>query len=173
MVGQPEREEIMSIRTKTGDDGNTSLLGGERVSKDDPRIEANGALDELDSHLAETAILLTNDVLKDMIIDIQKTLKKLMSQIADPSREYIGSLDVAHLEAMLYSDIFADLHRIGNFVLQRGTLSAAKLDICRTITRRAERRVVSMASKYGVSEYVLSYLNCLSDLLFMMGRVAG
>jgi len=165
---------MMSIRTKTGDDGQTSLLlGDERVSKDDLRIEANGALDELDSHLAEAMLLLSNTTLKDMILDIQKTLKKVMSQIADPSREYIGSMEVAHLEAMLYSDIFIGLPPFDSFIVFRGSLPAAKLDICRSVARRAERRVVSMAGKYGVSEYVLSYLNCLSDLLFLMGRVAS
>jgi len=163
----------MSIRTRTGDTGQTSLLGSDRISKDDLRIEANGAIDELDSQLAETLLLLTHPALKDMVTDIQKTLKQIMAQIADPSGTYTSSYDVQHLEALLYGDIFADLPPIDGFITIRGNLSAAKLDICRTIARRAERRVVSMAKEYPVSDHILAYLNGLSDLLFMMERVAG
>ena len=163
----------MSITTKTGDHGTTSLWSGERVSKDHVRVEAYGSFDELDSFLAE-AQHYVNDSNKDILERIQDILPSIMSELASTkSGEMSTNLDA--YVTFLSSQII-ELEKqvsIKSFVKKGKTLSSAKLDICNAITRRAERRIVSLMTSNDVkiNPLILIFINRLSDLLFLMARV--
>ena len=162
----------MSISTKTGDKGKTSLWSGERITKDHIRVEAYGTLDELDAHLSEAKLLVQNIELVDILETIQKTLKLLMGELASVQKKFpntIKEYDVINLSNLVNK--YEKNVILNGFVVSRKTLSAAKLDICRTVSRRAERRIVSLSSIDYVSEHILAYMNRLSDLLFIMARI--
>jgi len=160
----------MDVRTKTGDDGQTSLLSGERVSKDDLRMEVNGTLDELDCHLGEAILLVDDLMIKANIYGIQETLKKIMAEVVDCGHSYITEDDVGYIDSQFENDIYASLPPLKNLVIPGGKLPSVKLDICRTVARRAERRIVTLSKVQPVSEHILVYINRVSDLLFLMAR---
>jgi len=160
----------MDVRTKTGDDGQTCLLSGERVYKDDLRMEVNGTLDELDCHLGEAKLLASDLMIKANIHGIQETLKKIMAEIVDCGHEHVTSYDVGYLESQFENDIYVSLPPLNKLVIPGGTLPSVKLDICRAVARRAERLVVKLAKTQPVSENILVYMNRVSDLLFLMAR---
>jgi len=170
---------IMKIYTRTGDKGQTGLLGGTRVAKDDPRIEAYGTVDELNSHLG---------MLRDLaaphhgafIVDIQNTLFAIGSRLASGSEDEAAKFkvpvvteeNITALEQAMDS-MDSQLETMRNFILPGGHVAVSQAHICRTICRRAERRVVQLAAGTEVSEVIVRYLNRLSDLLFMMARHLG
>jgi cob(I)alamin adenosyltransferase len=164
----------MGISTFTGDDGKTSLLDGDRVWKDDPRIEALGAIDELDSHLAE-AIHLVKARERVLLGEVRAFLALVSALLAgadaDPRAEALaGATEKLAAGIGLYEDETP----ITGFVVT-GTLPAsAKIDLCRATARRAERRLVTVirsgAADTKTLRSVLKYLNRLSDFLFMAAR---
>jgi len=161
----------MSIATTTGDKGQTSLFSGERVWKDDLRVEAYGSLDELDAHIGEAKNQINDVNTRHLLIDIQKVLFKVMGQLASKADAYpdaIGLDEVAKLTEMIQD--YEQRVDLKGFVIPGSILQSAKLDICRTITRRAERRIITLSKQEEIPEVILVYVNRLSDFFFILAR---
>ncbi|HNW24116.1 MAG TPA: cob(I)yrinic acid a,c-diamide adenosyltransferase [Candidatus Cloacimonas sp.] len=161
----------MSIVTKNGDSGKTSLFSGEKVFKDDPRVQAYGTLDELNSWIGECKNYLSDPRQKENLLEIQKTLFRCMGQLATKKGTYpqpITNKDVDNITELVYS-LEKNLHLKG-FVIPGGNTVSAKLDICRTVARRAERRIISLSRQENIAPELLSYVNRLSDFLFVLAR---
>ena len=183
-------EPIMSTRiyTRTGDKGETGLFGGQRVFKDDLRVEAYGTTDELNAVLGIAAAQCEDAETIDLIRSIQAELFQLGADIATPpgertrrGRATITRIDgdnVARLEAQI-DRWESELPPLQVFILPGGHPVAAALHQARAVCRRAERRCVSLrrsenaADSAAVSDHVLQYLNRLSDLLFVLSRAAN
>jgi cob(I)alamin adenosyltransferase len=172
----------MKLYTKTGDGGETGLFGGKRVSKDSVRVEAYGAVDELNAAIGVILTHLTDADLRERLITIQSALFDLGSELATPADSAVAAsgaklprVEPRTIEAMeSWIDAFdAEVEPLRNFVLPGGSAGGAALHLARTVCRRAERRVVTLAARDAVREDVLRYLNRLSDLLFVMARVAN
>lgn len=165
----------MKIYTRTGDDGRTGLLGPGRVPKHAPRVEAYGAVDELNAALGVARGLDASGWLAAELGVIQTRLFPLGAELAasEPARleslERIGDEDVVALERWI-DRLDAELAPLSSFVLPGGAPLAAQLHFARTVCRRAERRVVALAAHEPVAAPVLRYLNRLADLLFVMAR---
>ncbi len=168
----------MKIYTRRGDGGDTDLFGGPRVSKDDLRVEAYGAVDELNACLGACRAESRHDDLRGMLESLQSRLFDLGGGLATPSaahRQKSGvpepqPQDVAELEAQI-DRLEKELEPLERFILPGGSKAAAAFHVARTVCRRAERRAVSLHREEPVSEASLRYLNRLSDLLFVMARV--
>lgn len=162
---------LSKIYTRTGDDGTTGLGDGSRTPKDSARVEAYGTVDELNSHLG---VLLACDGvpedIRELLVHIQHALFDLGGELCVPGMETIHDADVASLEHTL-DHYNADLPRLKEFILPGGGIAAAQCHIARTVCRRAERRVVTLARDEAVRPQVVHYLNRLSDLLFVLCRV--
>ena len=161
----------MSISTKTGDKGQTSLWSGERVSKDDIRVEAYGTIDELDSFISEVRLIIDSKDTNELLGIIQNTLFLVMGELASEQKKFskpITSNDVDHLTSVV-ERIEVSI-KPKSFKALRNTISSAKLDICRAISRRAERRIIRLSRKSEVSEYIIAYMNRLSDVLYLLAR---
>lgn len=169
----------MKIYTRTGDKGQTSLLGGTRVPKDHARIEAYGTIDELNSHLGMLRDLLNSHQL-ELIIGIQQKLFSIGSRLAAASEAEADRFKVPHVDE---DDITAlehamdtmdsELPEMRNFILPGGHVAVSQAHICRTVCRRAERLVVHLAAQEQLPEVIVRYLNRLSDLLFVLARWSG
>ena len=167
----------MKIYTKTGDKGETGLFGGERVSKNSPRIEAYGTIDELNAFIGLAVIEVSDKSVKDLLQKIQNWLFSIGADLATPDNEKTKKLNVFRTpeEYYLYIEKEIDnyeskLDELRNFILPGGTKSAALLHICRTITRRAERMVVALNSTVKIGNNIIIFLNRLSDLFFVLAR---
>ncbi|MHA1136317.1 MAG: cob(I)yrinic acid a,c-diamide adenosyltransferase [Candidatus Thorarchaeota archaeon] len=167
------------IYTRAGDKGKTGLLSGERIDKADPRVEAYGTVDELGTFLG-VAKVHSSDRIAGYIHNIQQKLFLINSELAtnqdsldddSPLRtlERVDSADVDHLEKIA-DELSEELPLLTNFVIPGGTKASAFLHVCRTVCRRAERRIVYFASTHPVNEELIRYINRLSDLLFVMAR---
>ena len=168
----------MKIYTKTGDRGDTSLFGGKRISKDEPRIEAYGTVDELNS-LIGVARAFNDDIELDSILTrIQDQLFVLGADLAttqevkSPAVTRIAPSDISFLERTI-DEVDARLNPLKTFILPGGAKAAAFLHNARTVCRRAERRVVSLKKTGEIPGDVPVYLNRLSDLLFVLARYAN
>lgn len=169
----------MKIYTKTGDTGSTGLFGGPRVSKDDDRIEAYGTVDELNAALGLVRASGLNSDLDEQLSQLQSELFSIGAELAtlDPDARgvrLIGSEHIARLEQWI-DQHEATLEPLRHFILPTGSMAAAQLHLARAICRRAERRVVTLerCHEASVSDTLLIYLNRLSDLLFVLSRVAN
>ncbi len=168
---------LTSITTKGGDTGQTSLADGSRVAKFDPRIVAQGSVDELNAAIG-VAVLHANDEMRAMLTRIQNDLFDLGSDITIPEAVKtetslrIADAHVSALEADVET-VNARLEPLSSFVLPGGTASAAYLHLARTIARRAERDVWALADHAEINVLMGTYLNRLSDLLFVLGRDAN
>ena len=175
----------VKIYTRGGDKGETTLLGGVRVSKNDPRVTAYGTVDELNAALGVAIALekgnpsgLSSDDLRSLQEDLFTMGARLAA--ADPERALRkGTIPalvegrIAELEAWI-DRLDADLPSLDAFVLPGGSIVAAQLHVARTICRRAERNVMGLLSEQpDLDEVVIPYLNRLSDLLFMLARYAN
>lgn len=166
----------MKIYTKTGDDGTTGLQGGKRVSKSDLRIIAYGTVDEANSSLG---VVLSHNIdadIKELLTRIQNELFIAGSDLSNPDLEKpnnrIAEQMVENLEKNI--DKFeAELSPLTNFILPGGHQIAAHLHMARTIVRRAETNVVALAKDEQINTHCQKYLNRLSDLLFVLARVAN
>lgn len=161
----------MGIVTKTGDDGLTGLWSGERVRKDDLRVEAYGTIDELDSFLGEARHWLKRDDCREIVEEIQKDLYRVAGQLATRSGAFsmpVTEADEQRLGA--YVDRLEAEIPLAGFVIPGSNVQSAKLDIARTVCRRAERRIVALAWDADVPAPLRRYVNRLSDLLFMLAR---
>ena len=169
----------MSIVTRHGDGGETSLLYGGRVPKDDLHTEAYGALDEAISALGLARALSSGSVLAGRILDLQRDLFTVGAELATatPDRELLAKHFATVRPAMIEAldaevhDLEARVQLPKGFVIPGGTPVAAALDLARTFVRRAERRTVTLDRAGGLANAeVLRYLNRCSDLLFMLAR---
>jgi cob(I)alamin adenosyltransferase len=168
----------LKIYTRRGDGGETDLFGGSRVAKDHARVEAYGAVDELNACLGQCTAETSHDDLRSIGSDVQGLLFDLGGYLAAPSeksREKGGvpqpeAEDVGALEAHI-DRLEAELEPLQRFILPGGSPQAARFHVARTVCRRAERRVVLLHRDEPVSAPALRYLNRLSDLLFVMARV--
>ncbi len=162
----------MSITTKTGDDGNTSLWDGRRIPKDALRLECSGTIDELNCFLGDASHYIQSDEVKALIEILQRTLGTIAGSIVtEQEYTYPGSITTETVEQLTeWISAFEMKVPITGFVIPGSTPGSAKLDICRCVCRRAERRVVSLSHQEKVENVLLQYLNRLSDLLYMMAR---
>ncbi len=169
----------MKIYTKTGDEGETGLWGGVRVLKDHVRIEACGAIDELNAFLGVARAEILPQEVHCVLDRVQHELFVLGAEVAAPRDSRRIALRIAESQvAQLEQDIDrfdSRLPPLHNFILPGGVRSAATLHAARTVCRRAERRVVHLAvtPEQPVSELALCYLNRLGDLLFVLARYAN
>jgi len=166
----------MKIYTKTGDAGQTGLFGGPRVAKDHARIEAFGTVDELNSHLGLVRTLAGAGGFDPLLRRIQCELFDLGAQLATPGavEERITTEHVAFIEVEIDRHE-AMLEPLTCFILPTGTPLAAALHVARTVCRRSERRVVTLAGRLEttIPANAIEYLNRLGDLLFVLSRVAN
>ncbi len=164
----------MKIYTKTGDAGQTSLFGGVRTQKNDPRIEAYGTVDELNSILGIVLSFKTTDRGNSILNEIQQNLFVVGADLATPEGkkeriERVGEKEIEWLEARI-DELQAGLPELKSFILPGGSKSGSYLHLARTVCRRAERAIVSCREKEAVSDHLLIYMNRLSDLLFVLAR---
>ncbi len=163
------------VYTRTGDAGMTSLVSGNRVSKDDVRVEAYGTVDELNSNIG---VLLHSTKLDDQ--DVIALLRKAQNKLFNIGAYLANDREDASLYGLTQDDVTAleqkmdkmsiELPPMRGFILPGGSRLSAQADRCRTITRRAERRVVTLARTAHVEPLVLEYLNRLSDFFFVFAR---
>lgn len=165
------------LYTRTGDDGTTALFGGRRVKKDAPRVEAYGAVDELNSAIGVAVSVMRRRRLVKALQEIQNELFNIGSELASAGarRADVAALftdakkKVASLET-LTDEYDAKLPVLRTFILPGGSQAGALLHLCRTVCRRAERAVVTLGRKEKVRPEIGAYLNRLSDLLFALAR---
>ncbi len=161
---------LTRIYTRTGDRGETGLADGERRPKDDPRVEALGAVDELNAHLGLLAgLLAAGEPAAPLVEELQQLLLDLGAELATPGRQDLGPADVRRLEEAL-DGLNAELPPLEEFLLPGGGPAAAQAHVARTVCRRAERRLVALARREPVNPHALAWLNRLSDLLFVLAR---
>ena len=166
---------FMSIATKTGDKGETSLLGGERIRKNDVRIEAYGTVDELNAALGVALAYVEGAAIKEVLTQVQHDLFTVGAEIAAMTSKQltmeIPRIMPEHLEfidtALVTTENLLPTQRA--FILPNGTGGAAHLHLARTICRRAERRVVA-CTEFNLNPEIIKYLNRLGDLLFLFAR---
>jgi len=171
----------MNIYTRTGDRGQTGLFGGGRVAKSDARVEAYGDVDELNAALGLARAIELMPRVDEVLVPLQRDLFAIGALLATPDRDKMheqlakARVDegrVAELEAAIDAGE-AELEPLRAFILPGGTPKAAALHVARTVCRRAERRVVALSATVEIPELVVMYLNRLSDLLFVLARVAN
>jgi len=168
--------DSMSIATKRGDSGETGLIGGSRVSKADARVEAYGTVDELNAALGLARSVCPDDSLRAATERIQRTLFSVGASLATPPESRRGKPGLVQADV---DDLTAEVHRIegtegilADWTLPGAQMPSAAFEVARTVCRRAERCVVRLAeSGEEVQPEVLAYLNRLSDLIWLFGRL--
>ena len=161
---------LTKIATRTGDDGTTGLGDGSRTRKDSARVTAIGGIDELNSMLGMVAAEALPPDVAPVIVAIQHDLFDLGGELSIPGFEKLSPVRLAQLDAWL-DGFNRQLPALAEFILPGGSRSAALAHVSRTICRRAERDVVSLAGLEFVRPLCQQYLNRLSDLLFVLARV--
>ncbi|TAK72052.1 MAG: cob(I)yrinic acid a,c-diamide adenosyltransferase [Betaproteobacteria bacterium] len=160
---------LSKITTRTGDDGTTGLGDGSRTAKDSPRIEAIGAVDELNSCIGLLLAENPGEPTAGCLLEVQHDLFELGGELSIPGAVRIAEEHIRRLEAAL-EEVNRDLPPLKEFILPGGCRAAACAHLARTVCRRAERRVVSMGPG-AISPCCRRYLNRLSDLLFVLSRL--
>ena len=164
------------VYTRSGDKGTTSLVGGQRVSKADVRLESYGTVDELNSHIGLLISLLHNEHDQEVLTHVQNLLFVVGSNLAtDQSNTELRQASVVHLEEIEALEhetdvIDASLPPLRAFVLPGGCQASAQCHVCRTVCRRAERRILALCEQAEVQPELLQYVNRLSDYLFVLAR---
>ncbi|MFJ7639651.1 cob(I)yrinic acid a,c-diamide adenosyltransferase [Peribacillus sp. NPDC097264] len=166
----------MKIYTRTGDKGQTSVIGG-RLDKDDIRVESYGTVDEVNSYIGLAVTELDSAVFEDILVDLEKIQHELfdcggdLATVSDKAPQKLTDEAITYLEERIDAFI-VEAPELEKFILPGGTKAAATIHIARTVTRRAERLVVSLIkSGAAVSPLSLQYLNRLSDYFFAVARV--
>ena len=172
---------VLKIYTRTGDSGDTGLFGGGRVGKDHPRVEAYGEVDELNAAIGLARAVELMPRVDEVLVPIQRDLFAIGALLATPDREKmrqqldkarVDDARIAELERAI-DECDRELEPLAAFILPGGTPKAAALHVARTVCRRAERRVVALERAEELPRVVVVYLNRLSDLLFVLARVAN
>jgi cob(I)alamin adenosyltransferase len=167
---------ITRVYTRTGDDGTTALGGGKRVGKDALRVEAYGTVDELNSVVGVARSAGVHDDLLSPLATMQNDLFHLGAELCTPVDDEVDRkgpcVQERHTVALeeLMDRLMENLPPLENFVLPAGTLASAHLHVARAVCRRAERLVLTLSRTESVSNWALTYLNRLSDALFVMAR---
>ena len=168
--------KITRVYTKTGDKGETSIIGGFRVKKSCERLEAYGTVDELSSHLGLLAALLPDGEDRDMIVRIQNNLFNVCTNLAtdqsqtplyDSAKLAEGEIELLEREVDKIMNLLPERQ---GFILPGGTQAAAQAHVCRTVCRRAERRIVALSEVAQISPETQQYVNRLSDYLFVFAK---
>lgn len=169
----------MKLYTRTGDDGTTGLFGGDRVSKDDLRIEAYGAVDELNAQMGMILVVCEVPLLKEHLSPLQSRLFDLGADLATPCgsehEDKISRMaeeNVTNLERSIDA-IEGRNEPIKTFVMPGGTELASRIHVARCTCRRAERAIVRLAHRDTVNIHTIEFVNRLSDLLFAASRLAN
>jgi cob(I)alamin adenosyltransferase len=159
--------------TGTGDKGETGLYGGTRVGKENPRVEAYGAVDELNSQIGVARALIKDKKLSETLKQVQEDLfvlgGDLASELVNAKIPRIGKLQLDRLEKVT-DESNSDLPRLRRFILPGGSLAGAELHVARAVCRRAERRIVALSKSESINPEVLPYINRLSSFLFVLAR---
>ncbi|HVT37613.1 MAG TPA: cob(I)yrinic acid a,c-diamide adenosyltransferase [Gemmatimonadaceae bacterium] len=169
------------IYTKTGDDGRTGLFGGGRVGKDHARVEAYGDVDELNAFIGSARSVAMMPRIDEILAPVQRDLFAIGALLATPhpdkhkeqlEKARISDQRIAQLEQAI-DDGEEELEPLKAFILPGGTAKASALHVARTVCRRAERAIIRLQRTDDVPQVVIVYLNRLSDLLFVLARVAN
>jgi cob(I)alamin adenosyltransferase len=171
----------MRIYTRTGDKGDTGLFGGGRVAKDHPRVEAYGDIDELNAIIGMARSVEMMPRIDEVLVPVQRDLFSLGALLATPNPEKVRQqLEKARIDDARIEELEraidageAELEPLTAFILPGGTPKSAALHVARTVCRRAERRVIALRNEVELPPIVVRYLNRLSDLLFVLARVAN
>lgn len=161
---------LSKIYTRTGDDGTTGLADGSRIDKDDIRVEAMGAVDELNSYVGRILSHKVPTEMRECLTDVQHTLFDIGGELAIPSSSTVTAENVASLESRL-DGFNASLPPLKEFILPGGGGAATSTHVARAVCRRAERRLLTLSRRDEVNVHSRAYLNRLSDLLFVLARV--
>lgn len=165
----------MKVYTKTGDKGTSGLIGGTRVSKDDLHLEAFGSIDELNSHLALLLAYLPNDIETSVLKKCQHLLFEIGASLAtttEARKQYAPKLsesDVLEMENEIDA-MESQLSPLTHFILPPPHVAIAQSHVCRTVCRRAERNIVTLSNAEPIHEWIIPYINRLSDYLFVYSR---
>jgi len=169
-------KNITKVYTRHGDEGMTSLVGGQRVSKASARLESYGTVDELSAHLGLLAAMLPEGEEKENIQRIQNDLFNVCTNLATEQETtplypsaYLPVGEIEWLEHEVDA-VMAMLPEKQGFVLPGGTREAAQAHVCRTVCRRAERRIVELSTTAKISPEVLQFINRLSDYFFVLSK---
>ena len=169
--------KITKVYTRTGDQGETSLVGGIRIKKSDKRLEAYGTVDELNAHLGLLVSMLKDeDQERAFLLDIQNNLFIVCTHLAiDQSQTPLypsGQLDPVEVERLeqAVDRIMGELPERQGFILPGGCQAACQAHVCRTVCRRAERRIAALAETATVGKEVIQFVNRLSDYLFVLAK---
>ena len=169
--------KITKVYTRTGDKGMTSLVGGVRIKKSDIRLEAYGTVGELSAHLGLLASMMQEGDDRDFIIRIQNNLFNVCSHLAtDQSQTPLypsAHLQEGEIELLEQSidRMMAELPEAQGFILPGGCQTAAQAHVCRTVCRRAERRIAALAETATIGPDIVQYVNRLSDFLFVLAKI--
>jgi cob(I)alamin adenosyltransferase len=166
----------MSIYTKTGDKGFTSLVNGTRIPKDHIRVEAYGSIDELNAHIAMLRSIIEEETLRHDLLEIENNLFVIQTHLAiDPDKECF--FKVPDIQKVNADDLEKHIDRMNKqltpvktFILLGGHVIIAQCHIARCICRRAERTLITLSNTYEVNSRILCYINRLSDYLFILAR---
>lgn len=166
---------ISKVYTRTGDAGQTSLVGGNRVSKASLRVDAYGDVDELNSVMGLARAQLRDQGIDDALSVIQNDLFTLGADLASPADVEVPRIDESFVKTLEdYSDHYlGEVEPLKEFILPGGSEAGATLHVARTVARRAERRVVELSEAEDLNAHTIVYLNRLSDLLFILARVVN
>lgn len=160
----------MPIYTRFGDKGDTIILSGKTIKKDDSLIEATGSVDELNAAIGVVVAFSDDQELKDILTEVQKNLFAIGAELAsEKTTKVITPAKTERLEKII-DETEPKLERLTHFVIPGGSKTASTLHLARTICRRAERAVVSAMAKHKINSEIIKYLNRLSDLLFVLAR---
>jgi len=161
---------LSKIYTRTGDDGTTGLGDGTRVAKDSARVAAYGTVDELNSTLGVVLANALPDAVRECLTQVQHDLFDLGGELCIPGMALVHASDIARLENILDS-FNDDLPPLKDFILPGGGMATSCCHVSRTVARRAERELVTLARHDSVRPEAIQYVNRLSDLLFVIARV--
>ena len=167
------KTRITKVYTKTGDEGLTSLVGGERVSKASLRVDSYGDVDELNAVLGVIRSEGVDDEISTLIVNIQNDLFIMGADLASPPDIEVPRVSedrITNLEQAI-DKFLEELEPLKEFILPSGNIGGSHLHLARTVCRRVERKVVQLMEEEDIGQNILIYLNRLSDLLFVMARL--
>ena len=169
--------KITKVYTRTGDQGETSLVGGVRIRKSDIRLEAYGTVDELSAHLGMLVAMMKESEERDLIIRVQNNLFNVCTHLATDQSQtplypsaHLADGEIELLEARI-DLLMGQLPERQGFILPGGTPTAAQAHICRTVCRRAERRISALAEVAQIGPEMQQFVNRLSDYLFVLAKI--